>query len=341
VEYVYPNIPCSFPLLQEIIINSEGERNRVSTPLGGKYTRGIIDVTRSLGLLEKVGPKISLTDSGYALHALNKVEGYKKGIKDFLFNRVLESDGEYTLNILHLLNNGCRGSKVIGSELIERFLTLIEFKAEWAHQLPDKLSQDFILSALAEAKIVLEKALNKSKVDLFFMHIVVPRQEWLRDLGYLIANNDDEEVSIGGKRILNRLTERGCFHSQFFFLPFSEWLSSALGISNLVEARDLFWDITAYGIVGEERKSEITQDPRNLLNIIKVIYPYVKLVNFNEAEVASIYNVLACIEAINGKVLPEKDFDSVLNEILIRYPQEVFRLSKRRGIGSYIALKQL
>ena len=340
VEYVYPNIPCSLPLLQEIIINSERERTGTSALKGDKYTQGIIDVTRALGLLEKVGPKISLTGKGYALHAIKNIESYTNRIKPFMFVRVLEADGEYTLNILRLIDEGYRGSKAIGEELMKRFLTLMEFKAEQARQLPDKLSQDVILSALAEAKKILEKALRKEGVDRFYKHTVNPRQEWLRDLGYIVATNDHEEVTTSGKRVLSYLARRGCYQEHFISLPFSEWLASTLGIPNRVTAKDLFWSITVYGISGAEQKSEITQDTRGLLEKIKSIYPYVKLVDFNEAEVSSLYEVLACLEAVNGKILPEDDFGVAMQDILRKYPREVFNLTKRRGIGSYIALKQ-
>jgi len=229
---------------------------------------------------------------------------------------------------------------------MKRFLVLMEFKAEQARQLPAKWSQDVILGALADAKKVLEKALSGNKVDLFFKHTVNPRREWLKDLGYLAASDDHEEVTPSGKRVLNYLDKRGFCRQQFIFLPFAKWLASTLDIPTLATdqellGRDLFWSIIAYGISGMEQKSEVVQDLRRMLDKIKVIYPHVKLVNFNEAELSSLYEVLTCLEAVNGNVLSEDDFNAAMLEILNEYPQEVFRLTKRRGIGSYIALKEV
>ena len=339
VEYVYSNIPCSLPLLLEIIINSERKRRNTSNLQGNKYTQGIIEVTRALGLLEKVGPKISLTDNGYALHAINRISFYNNGIKPFLFVRVLETDGEYTLNILRLIDEGYHGDTGIGEELIKRFLALIEFKSDRALQLPDKLSQDIVLSVLIDAQKTLEKAVSKNGVDRFYKHTVNPRKEWLRDFGFILEIDGHEEVSTSGKRVLSYLNKRGCYQPHFISLPLDDWLASALNIPNRVDAKDLYWSILAYGILGDEKDSEITRDLKELLEKIKSIYPYVKLINFNEAEVSSLYGVLACSEAVNGKILFKEDFERAINDILIKYPKDVFKLTKRRGIGSYIALK--
>ena len=85
VEYVYPIIPCSELLLREIIMHSEKTATGEQAIKGTKYAQGVVDVARALGLLEKVGPKLSLTDQGYALHAINsRLNDYVDGIRLFL-----------------------------------------------------------------------------------------------------------------------------------------------------------------------------------------------------------------------------------------------------------------
>jgi hypothetical protein len=343
VEYVYPIIPCSELLLREIIMHREKTATEEQAIKGTKYAQGVVDVARALGLLEKVGPKLSLTGQGYALHAIKcSLNSHEDGVKLFLFVCILNSDGEYTLNILRLIDEGWHDTQTLGEELLrKRIFSLMRFKEEWAQQLPDKASRDVTLGLLTKAKRILEKALSKGRVDLFFKHTINPRRGWLRDLGYIEqTSNSSAELTPTGHRVLDYMDRRGCNRPDFTFLPLSEWLASTLGLPNFVSAEDFFWGTAAFGISGLKATSDLADDTRVLLGKIKEIYPYVKLVGFNEAEVSSLYEVLACSEATKGMILPRSDFDKALQKAFEVYPDEIFRLSKRRGVGSYIALKR-
>ena len=81
-------------------------------------------------------------------------------------------------------------------------------------------------------------------------------------------------------------------------------------------------------------------DHISLLAKIKSIYPFVKLANFNEADALSIYEVIATREAAQGRVLSQITFEQVLVELVREFPSDIFKLSKRRGRGLYIALKR-
>lgn len=345
VEYVYTAMPTSAAELAQIIIREENARGE-SQLSGVEYAVGIIDVARTLLLLERFGPKIALSSQGYACHALIRTSAPESYVDNFLFHKVVEADGEYTLNILRLINEGVSEPTALGEALFARFLALIEYKKAWAESnVLHRFSQRALVSILDEARATLERAIkNKpSHVDFFFKHTINPRVEWLQDLRCVaLGANGTQSCTARGMRILDQIKCLGGWQGQFVFLPLDHWLASQLDIPNLYQPAadsDFSWRLVAATVNANPGEVALA-DHAALLGEIKAIYQYVKLANFNEADALSLYEVMAARAADGGKVLPQEPFEHVLSELVREFPDEIFKLSKRRGKGLYIALKR-
>jgi hypothetical protein len=359
VEYVYPIMPTSARLLAQVIIKEENQlQNETERPLSStKYAVGIIDVAQALTLLERFGPKIALSSQGYALHAINQKTN-EEHVLAFLLEKVIESDGEYALNVLRLVSEGHSDPLEIGDLLTERFLALIEFKKRWVEaNVVDRFSQRALVTVLAESTRTLEKAISpelgertksrrgsklegRSLVELFLKHTVNPRLEWLTDFG-LISSGVNLQVTDRGEHLLGELRRLGGWTENFVYLPFDSWLASHLELPNLYEDASSFaWKLVASQAGAAATNSEILKDHSSVLGFVRSIYPSVKLSNFNEADAVSIYEFLATQEALAGRVISEVDFERTLVSVTEEFSSEIFKLSKRRGKGLYIALKK-
>src|SRR5208282_846605 len=351
VEYLYPVMPTSVGVLAQVIIEEENKRPEEpggsDRQLGGKkYAIGIIEVAQALTLLEKFGTKIALSSQGYACHALNQQRDLRKPLDAFLFERIVQSDGECVLNILRLINEGHTHFADIGETLMKRFLSLIEFKRKWAAaNVNDRFSQRTLSALLDEAQRTLEKAIKppvtgKSKVDFFYKHTVNPRLEWLSDLGCLDGDSGDLTATQEGKFVLEQIRVLGGWNENFVFLPLDPWLTSELDLPGIYPSgadANFTWRLVAATHASQPLPSQLLQDSLSLLDKIKLIYPAVKLVNFNEADALSLYEVFAAMEAAEGRVLAHSEFEQSLKELVEKFPSEIFKLSKRRGRGLYVA----
>ena len=350
VEYLYPIMPTSSALLAQIIIDRE---NRLivddGRPLkGSKYAKGIVDVAQQLVLLERFGTKIALSSQGYACHALNNLPNADKALNSFLLHKVLEAHGEYTLNILRLVSEGLYSSVELGRALMRSFSSLIDFKLAWAAtSLQDRFSQRTISALLNEAKTTLGKALEgeSSAVGFFFKHTVNPRLEWLRDLG-CIREIETTKISLlpSGIRLLDAVRQCGYYRENFIYLPLDRWLASELDVPPFGQSvdQDFDWKLVAQASSSSQGTGKFyraMESPQELLNEVKTIYPLVKLANFNEADALSLYEVFESFDSLEGSVLPRELFDQSLLRIVNEFSGEIFKLSKRRGRGLYIALK--
>lgn len=366
VEYLYPIMPTSAALLAQVIIREEnarpdeGERQLKGT----KYAIGIVDVAQALTLLERFGRKISLSSQGYACHALNQHGVPSQALDVFLLEKVIESDGECSLNILRILSEGVADVREIGGALMRRLLAIIGFKRRWVQEkLLDRFSQRAVALLLDEAQKTLQRAINPTKtivgrsrerspsgslsespIEFFYKHTVNPRLEWLEDLGCVFSPRGGHlAVTSAGENLLSQLRQMGGWEEDFVFLPLDPWLSSQLGIPNFYNddaAREFSWRLVASTRSSGPSYSNILQNHLGLLDRIKSTYAAVKLANFNEADALSIYEVLASEEAAEGKVLSQVEFEKVLADLVAGFPSEIFKLSKRRGRGLYIALKK-
>jgi hypothetical protein len=361
VEYLYPIMPTSAVVLAQIIIREENERGQSERPLKGtKYATGIVDIAQALTLLERFGRKIALSSQGYSCHALNERHEPESVLNAFLLEKVIESDGECALNILRIVSEGGTDAIRIGEILMGRLLALIDFKRSWAEEkLTDRFSQRSVISLLDEAQRTLERAIDPDKptfrrqprsdseseapIEFFYKHTVKPRLEWLEDLGCMLADtNEGLVLTDAGERLLSQVRELGGWHEEFILLPLDSWLSCHLGLPNFYDesaALDFGWKLVASTRVSVPGRSTIQENHLELLGRIKSSYSAVKLANFNEADALSIYEMLASEEAADGRVLSQTEFEKALTELVAKFPGEIFKLSKRRGRGLYIALK--
>jgi hypothetical protein len=353
VEYLYPIMPTSARVLAQVIIEEENKRNEEGgrTLKGSKYAIGIIDVAQALTLIEKFGPKLSLSSQGYACHGLNQGGFPDPVIEAFLLEKTIEADGECTLNILRLVKEGAHDIQNIGSQLMNCLLAIIDFKLQWASQhIDDRFSQRAITTLLKDAQKTLQRALNTSKghrekspIEFFYKHTVNPRLEWLEDLGCIHSTAGSPAVTASGINLLNTVKELGGCHADFIFLPLDSWLAEHLSLPNFYPnqaAKDLTWHLVAATRQSKPETSALCDNHIELLEQIKQLYPAVKLANFNEADALSLYEPLAAREAVQGKILSHTQFDETLTQLVEEFPAEIFRLSKRRGTGLYIALKK-
>src|SRR5258706_7544685 len=346
-EYLYPVMPTSLPMFVQILIREENARaerdGALERPLNGrKYAQGIVDVAQALLLIERFGPKLSLTSQGYACHGIAHSTD-ESTMDAFLMQEVIESDGEYSLNVLRLVSEGALDVEQIGRELKERFIALIQFKTKWVlDEVRESFAQRTLKTLLSEAERVFRKATDKRGADLFLKHTVAPRLEWLADLG-CVSHGESRvpEVTSSGRSLLNALHEMGSWRETFVCLPLDEWLASQLSLPNDCEA---LGDDSSCRLVAARHTAQPSDQapppPSELLDFVRRVYGFVKLANFNEADALSIYEVLAATQASQGRVLHRREFEQALTTLAREHPAEVFRLSKRRGRGLYIALKK-
>jgi hypothetical protein len=331
----------------QIIIREENILAESERPLTGtKYAQGIVDVAQALLLLDKFGPKLSLSSQGYACYYLNRLPEHSRALDAFLLEKVINSDGEYTLNILQLVSEGKSDPIELGELLLSRFLKLIEYKMAWAQtHINERFTQRTMSAFLTESQRVLKRALAKEArtVEFFYKHIVNPRLEWLRDLGCIEHGDSGQPtLSPGGTRVITQVKRLGGWREEFVILPLDVWLTKQLSIPNLygiAEATDYSWTLVSACFGECVARSHIIRDAESLLKRVKTIYPFVKLANFNEADAASIHEVLSALEGASGRVVSQEEFEIALQELVKAFPSEIFKLSKRRGRGMYIALK--
>jgi hypothetical protein len=363
-------MPTSAPVLAQVIIDEENKRApEDARQLSGiKYATGIVDVAQALSLIEKFGPKLSLSSEGYACHALMARGTQHDVLHSFLLQKIVEADGECTLNILRLVHEGASDVMEIGPKLMDRLLALIRFKVEWAEQkVTDRFAQRAIVTLLNEAETKLRIALNpdsplkvrrrekkanlapaaepeESPVEFFYKHTVNPRLEWLEDLGCLEKRSAPSLMTTTkGDRLLAEVQRSGGWEQSIVFLPLNAWLAEQLGVVNLYpisDVPDFGWRFVASANGSAVNRSTILDDHEELLDRIRQLYPFVKLANFNEADAASIYDALASAEAVKGNVIALAEFEKVLAGLVAEFPSDIFKLSKRRGKGLYIALKR-
>lgn len=353
VEILHPAIPCSIPVFRAAIIEEES--------IGGpKYAQGVIDVAGALGLLEKVGSNISLSDRGYALHAIQRLEESKQLVRAFSLMLVLEADGEATLNLLDLFAAESESTADIGTLLMSRLIKIMDIKQRWAEDcLTSGFARNFVVGEITESRKKLETALDVGKkriatwrsfdedrkldpeqrVRRFVNHTVVPRKGWLLQLGCI---EDDSRgrysLTTEGRRLLSAWKSVDAFEDSVFVFPMGAKALDALGSSGKPQCENPFWWSVAETFHGSSIRR--TFEPDEFLEWIELIYPHVKLPLFNEATVGSLYHAASCINATVGKVFTESEFQDQLEVLFHRYSEKIFPLRQRHGQGGYIALKK-
>ena len=145
VSYLHQIAPASTPALRAVVL----DREDVS---GGKYADGVIEVAGALGLIAKVGTKLTLGDKGYALYAVEQMEQPAEPRRALLLNAILETDSDATLNLLDLIAKGSPPES-LGPLLMERLLNVIQFREEWTSiHVVGNLARDFGSSRLVRGQ---------------------------------------------------------------------------------------------------------------------------------------------------------------------------------------------
>jgi hypothetical protein len=360
VEYLHPIISITQTSFRATIIREEKKLKTKSIISGVEYSQGIIDISRSLLLIDKIGQKLSLSDRGYALHALQQ-SGLKKdeNIRAFLLMCVLDSDGECVLNLLDILKNKL-SIKEIGENLLEdRMMKSIIIKEKWAEKfINSTLARDVILNHLEKSHEKLKNALDPTTKDLsksrgkerlsgdervetFFEHTITPRIRWLKDLKCIEGKGlKNYEITAFGNRLLDFFKTSRCFQEDIFILPLSPWLLKIVGIKNIADDDpNLFWHAIANAFNPTTETCNI--DEKRLFELIKKIYPYLKMYGFNQAEISSVFHTLSGMGSTKGKYFEyEDELNKKIENMIKLSPDEVYHLSKRRGYGGYISLKK-
>ena len=352
VGYLHRIAPASAPALRAVVLDEEEVQ-------GAKYADGVIEVAGALGLIAKVGSKLTLADRGYALHAVEKMDDSAEPRRALLLNAILESDGDATLNLLDLIAKASP-SESLGPLLMERLLTVIQLREEWtSHHVAGNLARDLVLQDLSDSRERLQQAVDlnrkqarswssfregrglspEQRLARFYDHTVQPRRGWLRDLGCLVQTGRGQyEATESGARLLGFLGDAIDNSSSALALPFSAEVMDLLGVAEEVKtANDMLWKATAYFFKEEPTSRSISS--AEYYQLIRGIYPHVKLHVFNEATVESIYDVIAARLAVDGSHVRRQTFEGQIDLICREYSESIYRLRERQGGSGYIAMR--
>ena len=351
VNYLYSIAPASVVSLRSVILEQEDVQ-------GPKYADGVIDVARALGLIHKAGTKLTPSDKGYALYAVQHMDDTGESTRALLLHSVLQSDGEATLNLLDLLANAA-DSTSLGELLVDCLLRILELRECWAkEQIRTKAARDMVLQELSDSKrrlataVDIERKQTKSwsayrderrltaeqRVNRFYTHTVNPRRRWLKDLGCVQERGRHQyHVTEMGYRILASLKGASCYSNSVFMLPLSMEVAQLLGVTTSGDSEDLFWRAAASSFA--DTPSPVHLSPDDHLSLIESIYPYVKFHLLNEAAIESIYDVMGAQLAVKGQYVERDSFDELLDATFKNFPNKVYRLRQRHGRSGYIVMK--
>ena len=307
VTYLHSIGPASVPSLRSAILEQEESVG------GTRYADGVIDVSRALGLLDKAGTKLTLSDKGYALHAVQQMNAPDESVGAMLLHAVLESDGDATLNLLDILSFDANTSASLGELLVGRLLRILTLRESWTNEhIESKFVRDMILQELTESKRRLATAVDidrkeaqswsayreersltpEQKVERFYAHTVNPRRGWLKDFGCIQQQGREKyHVTEKGFRLLASFKEAACYSESVFVLPLSVKVTQLLGLTPSSDSKDLCWKAIASSLVDPPLTAHLS--PQKLFSFIETIYPHVKFHVFNEAAIESIYDAMA------------------------------------------------
>ena len=355
VSYLHTISPATNTSLRGKILEHESIK-------GAKYVDGVIDVARALGLVHKTGTTLSLSDTGYALHAVQQLEHSQlaqDATRALLLHSVLKFDGDATLNLLDILANKVPSSS-IGELLIDRLLLILDLRIELVHQqIESKSAKDILLQELSDSKYRLAAAVDlrrrtnqswsafseerkltpEQRIQRFYSHTVNPRRGWLKDLGCIQEKEKHQyTVTNSGHQLLASFRNASCYTNSIFLLPFSVEVSELLGVPNPEVTRDLLWRSTASSFGELSKQTELSSE--EFLQFIIQIYPHVKFHLFNEVAIDSIYSTLAAQFASEARYLPRDFFTDALEALIKDYPDTIYRLRQRYGGTGYVAIKK-
>ena len=351
VSYLHQIAPASAPALRGVILDKEEVQ-------GIRYADGVIEVAGALGLIAKVGARLTLADRGYALHAVQQMDHPADPKRALLLYAILETDGDATLNLLDLIAKASP-PELLGPLLMERLLKVMQLREEWtSNHVEGKLARDLVLQDLSDAKERLQQAVDltrkqarswssyrerrglspEQRIARFYDHTVKPRRGWLKDLGCVVQTGRGQyEATEGGLRLLASFGDAIGYESPTIALPFSAEVMELLRVVEVENADNLLWRATARFF--KEEPSSFLFSPTESFQLIMEMYPYVKLHVFNEAAVGSIYHVISARLAIDGEQIDRQTFEKHIDVVCNEYSESMYRLRQRYRGSGYIAMK--
>ena len=350
VRYLHEISPAPIPALRAIILDREPVQ-------GPKYTDGVIDVARALGLVHKSGTNLTLSDNGYALYAVQQIDRSTEAVRALLLHSVLETDGDASLNLLDLVAAGV-DSDSVGKVLVQRLLRILELRTAWTEENIDaKVVRDITLQELADSKQRLAAAVDvtrkrasswsayreertltvEQRIERFYRHTVNPRRGWLKDLKCIHEEGHQCYVTNAGQQILAAVRAASCYSDSVVVPPLSLEVSELLGVTSSEGTKDLLWRAVASSFGHPAQPVHLSPD--ELIQSLVQIFPHVKFHVFNEAAIESIYGTLAAQLATSGHYVGRDLFDNYLDATLAKFPDKIYRLRQRHGRTGYITMK--
>ena len=178
----------------------------------------------------------------------------------------------------------------------------------------------------------------EQRIARFYDHTVQPRRGWLRDLGCLEQTGRGlYEATESASRLLDFVRHAIGNSSSALALPFSAEVMDLLGVAEANNADDLLWSATAHFFTEEPAAHSISTT--EYFQLMRAIYPYVKLHVFNEATVESMYDVIAATLAVEGGHLSRQMFDEQIDSVCSEFSESIYRLRQRQSGSGYIAMR--
>jgi len=340
---------------------------------GQDYATGAVDVMGALGILKRVGQRVVLTERGRALAAVTQQPWYEEIKQHFFLQAVLESDGDYTLNLLRLLSGAVAGDeaiRVVGVKFFGEMLLLLQRKKEEvstainakfirdrAISYLEKAEQSIRYGVLREARpkpLTLDERLRqlragKSSKTVTKLgeptetveHTLKPRRGWLTDLGLLRVGKDKRyELTEGGSALLNQTRLYGFEVNGLLRVPFSSVVADALGIQGVKTIGPDYFHRLAVAVYSGKAAREYQGHKEDFFEELKLFFGFCRLRLFNQAETAALYEAMALNSARKREVLSSQRFEQLLEETLQNYPDRVYRVAGRRGREGYVSFRR-
>lgn len=371
VKENHTQLPASADLVAQFIVTQCSVRQQ--------YAKGMVDVLGAFGIFAKMGPRVWLTNHGRALVAImrDNETTYEKTARHIYFLKtILESDGDYILNLLALLGEEVSEGK-LGQMFFERMLNIVHLrKREVIEKVPAGLVRDDAQRYLDEVAKSISGILNIQKTGRLSLqekmrdlrkrshltrkgwkskelgeptktveHATKPRIGWLSDLGLIKGGSGKAYyLSEYGKALLRLVAEDGFqLNHDLFRVPFSRRLLSSIGLQDVLPAvpNDYWIGLGARIYVGQNLQTyPSTSLVEEFLDEVYHFFQLVKLKAFNQADIEAIYEAIAIKYACSGVLLEEQAFERSVKDLVTSYPDRLHWMSHRRGGGGYIAFKK-
>jgi hypothetical protein len=280
-----------------------------------------------------------------------------RATKAFFLRRVVETDGDLSLNLFNALGSGSAPESVGERFLVSLDASLsIKREAFGSKAVPmslrSKLMEQLLIKDLRPRPSPFSRAktakrpyrfieIQPESISHYLRHTVTPRRGWLTDLDLVVGKGVKAEMTADGRRLLDFIGQRGLLHSEAVILePDSSILLETLGLKSLILTSTIdpeFFDemtSSAYG-GGPPRCQDMTAE--TFLKLLGQHYQNTKLQTFEQAEVAALRESVLVPMLVDGKTLK---FEELLNEVIQSFPDRLHKMSSRTASGTYISFKK-